>query len=127
MRDLLGRLLKTPIFEGQNDVLRDNRLLHLVLFSVLGLVILNTAGLFLIYKRKLAVSIFLFALLAIAEVCFWLMRRGRAHLMTHGAQSDQVLIRLFVQVTSWLNAVYLQACLTDRCRFQQQYLVDSIE
>jgi len=80
MRELLGRFLRTTIFGGRNDVPRDVRLLHLVLLSVLGFVILNTAGLFLIYKRKLAVSIFLFALFAIAAGCFWLMRRGRAHL-----------------------------------------------
>lgn len=80
MRDFLERHSRTPIFHGQSDLRRDARLLHLVLLGVLGFVTLNTAGLILVYKRKLAVSVFLFALLAIATVCFRLMRRGRAHL-----------------------------------------------
>lgn len=80
MKVLLGFLTRPPVIAVQDDATRDIRLLHLVVLSVFGFVILHTAGLFLVYKRKLAVSIFLLALLAIAAVCLWLTRRGRLHL-----------------------------------------------
>jgi PAS domain S-box-containing protein len=80
MQEFVDSLLKPAAIEGQENTARDARLLHLVLLGVIAFVILNSAGVLLIYKRKLAVSIILLAILAIAEGCFLLMRCGRVRL-----------------------------------------------
>ena len=80
MQEFFESFLRPASIEGQEDTARNARLLHLVLLSVFAFVILNFAGVFLIYKRKLAVSITMLALVALAGGCFLLMRCGRVRL-----------------------------------------------
>jgi PAS domain S-box-containing protein len=80
MQEFFRRFLRAATIEEQEDTARNARLLQLVLLSLFAFVILNSAGVFLIYKRKLAVSIILLALSATAGACFLLMCRGRVRL-----------------------------------------------
>lgn len=77
MQEFFKGFLRPGPIEEPEDIARGARLLHLVLLSVFAVVILNFAGVLLIYKRKLASSIIMLALLATAGVCYLLMRRGR--------------------------------------------------